>query len=666
MHKSDKHQPGCTVRSNKTTFTVFVPFAKNVVCNIYDSYSSASPVRKLELKKDEDDYWTLEIDEDLNGFWYTYKIIFKKGKQPNTPYSGDEFADPYSRHVTVKHNYRQEAKSYIFKDEFDWEGDRFLAPEDPRDLIIYEAHIKDLTAHPSSGSKIRGDYNRFYDLSQKGGINHLKKLGVNCIEFLPLQKFAVVEPPFCKETEEGFLNTWNPYSYNYWGYMTSFFFAPETIYASDSPDNPGENEILGTTPGAVNELKQVVKELHKNGIAVIMDVVYNHTSLFDKNPLTHLLPDIYLRRDKKGNLVNRSGTGNEYRSEHPVARKLITDSIAYWMKEYHIDGFRFDLAALLDEETWDSIHKAAKEINPNAVLIAEPWGGRYAPYQFSDHNWASWNDQIRNGIKGSDPIHDPGFIFSAWQRETGRSKLENFFRGSLRGYDSGLFKNSAHSVNYLESHDGYTLGDFIRIVFDNARARKKINDRKKHVKLNEQELRAAKLAALALMTSQGITMVHAGQEFGRSKIISNSRLDDDACKIDHNSYEKDDETNWINFEDLKLNFDLFNYYRELIKIRLQSPALRKSEAQNICFDHYGDPLAVSFYISGINCKDIYDYYVILNGNAYENTEFHLPGGSWELLANSNIASISVIDILKGEISVEPRAGLLLRKLRYQN
>ena len=665
MQKPDKHQPGCTVRNNKTAFTIFVPFAENVVCNIYDSYDSSSPVHVIELKKDDDDFWTGDFDGELYEHWYTYIVNFKKDKKPKTPYAGEEFADPYSRHVTVRHNYRQDAKSYIFKDEFDWEDDPFVAPEDPRDLVIYETHLKDLTAHPSSGSKIQGDFKRFCEPSQKGGINHLKKLGINCVEFLPLQKFAVIEPPFCEETEEGFLNSWNPYSYNYWGYMTSFFFAPENIYASDSPDIPDADEILGKRPDAVNEFKQVVKKLHRNGIAVIMDVVYNHTSLFDKNPLTHLLPDIYLRRDKKGNLVNRSGTGNEFRSEHAVARKLITDSITYWMKEYHIDGFRFDLAALLDEETWDEIRKIATEINPNVILIAEPWGSRYAPYQFSDHEWASWNDQIRNGIKGSDPVHDPGYIFSSWQRETGRSKLENFFRGTLREFDSGLFKNSSHSVNYLESHDGYTLGDFIRIAFDNSKARKKIENREKHVKLKPQELSAAKLAALALMTSQGITMLHTGQEFGRSKIISNSQLDDDAEKIDHNSYEKNDETNWINFEDISLNAELFHYYRGLIKIRRQAPALRKSDPENICFDHYGDPLAVSFYISGISSNDIYDYYVILNGNAYENTEFNLPGGSWELLANSEIASPAVIDILTGHLTLEPRAGLLLRRLRFQ-
>ncbi len=664
MKTKSKQQTGCSISENNTLFKIYLPFAEEVTCFIYNDYESKSPEFSYKMEKDIEGYWSAEAPEKLTGYWYTYKADFKEDKKLNTPYISEEFADPYSRHVTVRHNYRQEAKSYIFEDDFDWEGDNFVSPKDPRDLVIYETHVKDLTAHKTSGSDSRGDYNRFTEPGQRGGISHLKKLGINCIEFLPLQKFATVEPPFCEETDEGFLNTWNPYSYNYWGYMTSFFFAPETIYASDSPKNPETDEIIGKSPKAVQEFKNLVKKLHRNKMTVIMDVVYNHTSLFDKNPLTHLAPNIYLRRGNKGDLINRSGTGNEIRSEHDAVRKLIIDSIEYWMKEYHIDGFRFDLAALLDEKTWDEIRKHAMEINPDVILIAEPWGGKYAPYQFSDHDWAAWNDRIRNGIKGSDPLHDAGFIFSKWQRETDRTKLENFFRGTVRGFDNGLFKKSSHSVNYLESHDGYTLGDFIRITLDHDKSDKPVKDRETHVSLNPDEMAVAKLAAISLFTSQGITMINAGQEFARSKIIADTGFDDDAGKMDHNSYEKDNETNWINYDDLILNKDLFNYYRGLIAIRKESPALRKSNQENICFDHYGDPLVISFYISGTSTNDIYDYYVVINANAYEDTHIQLPGGSWELLVNDNLASPSAFDFLSGKIKVDSRCGMLLRKLRH--
>ncbi|MEX0647873.1 MAG: alpha-amylase family glycosyl hydrolase [Balneolaceae bacterium] len=656
--KSNLHTPvpGATFTDTSTHFCLYCPKAASMECVIFSHYEDENGVH-YTMEKDENGYWHLTIDERLTGKWYGYKAELNSSL---SPYKSRIFADPYSRHVTAKNNYRQEAKSYLFEDIFDWGDDTHLFPEDHRDLVIYETHIKDLTAHPSAKSRGTGSYQKFIDPDQKGGINYLRKLGVNCIEFLPLHKFSPPEPPYGEETPEGFHNTWNIYSENYWGYMTSFFFAPESSFASDF-----SNRFSGKTTAAVSEFKNVVKTLHREGISVIMDVVFNHTSLFDMNPLTHLAPEEYLRHNKKGELLNRSGTGNEYRSETPVARKLITDSILYWMDEYHIDGFRFDLAALLDQETWKVIREEVQKKYPEALLIAEPWGGYYSPSDFSDHGWAAWNDRIRNSIKGADPIHDRGFIFSDWQHETRRERLENIFKGTLNNGEGGLFHSSDHSVNYLESHDGYTLGDFIRIGLNPDLHEQKISDREKHVRLDEPEMRLSKLAALSLFTTQGITMIHAGQEFARSKIIAKTPFNDpDEGRMDHNSYQKNNETNWLNFDDLNFNSELFDYYRGLIEIRRQSPALRKCEPDDINFDYFGDPLVLSFYISGQSAADLYDYYVILNGNADDPAEISLPGGLWELLADKNIASSQTIDILSGRIQIDAQCGILLRKLRH--
>lgn len=652
--------PGVTLLDNETRFCIYCPNAASMACIIYDSHDSMEGMRHY-MEQSESGYWHLSLNGSYNGKWYAYQADFEGlDVSPDTPYVHYAFADPYSRHVTVKNNYRQEARSYIFEHEYDWEGDKHCFPADPRDLIIYETHLKDLTAHPSSSAKGNGFYSKFIDPDQKGGISHLKKLGVNCVEFLPLHKFPPIEPPYGKRTDEGFYNTWNVYSSNYWGYMTSFFFAPESSYASDI-----SYQFSGKTTAAVTEFKDVVKCLHKNGITVLMDVVFNHTSLFDVNPLSHLCPDAYLRSDEKGELLNRSGTGNEFKSENPIARQLIVDSLLYWMEEYHIDGFRFDLAALLDKKTWEVIRNEVHKIYPQAVLIAEPWGGYYSPHHFSDHDWASWNDRIRNSIKGSDPLRDKGFIFSDWQHETRRERLENIFKGTLNHGEGGLYNTSEHSVNYLESHDGYTLGDFIRIGLNPELHDQVITDRISHVSLNEQEMRLAKLAAVSLFTTQGITMIHAGQEFARSKIIAKTPCQDpDVGKMDHNSYQKDNETNWINFDDIGLNRELFDYYRSLIKIRLQSPALRKCDPAEVCFDHFGNPLIISFYISGDKSGDLYDYYVILNGTQSETSGIHLPGGSWELMVNDTIASTQMIDLVKNHVQTKPQSGMLLRKLRH--
>lgn len=657
--KEIKQSPGITVGESETEFCFYCKDAASVTCEIFDDYKDKTGTRKM-MDQGPDGYWHLAIPGNLNGKWYGYHVKHPKSLDESNPYRGKLFADPYSRHVTVNDKYDQQAKSYIFEDSFDWDDDQHQYPNDPRDLVIYETHLKDTTAHPSSNASGDGFYNKFIDLNQIGGIAHLKKLGVNCVEFLPLQKFAPVEPPYGEETKEGFFNSWNPYAENYWGYMTSFFFAPENSLASD-----GSGKIKGYTTAAVTEFKEMVKELHKHGITVLMDVVYNHTSLFDRNPHTHLCPHTYLRYNEKGKLMNRSGTGNEFKSEEPVARQLILDSLVYWVEEFHIDGFRFDLAALLDMETWGAIRNELHKIDPRIVLIAEPWGGHYAPAKFSDNEWASWNDRIRNSIKGSDPLHDKGFIFSEWQHETNRGRLENIIRGTLKDGDGGLFATSAHSVNYLESHDGYTLADFIRIGLNPEFQETVVENQLEFNKLNDDQMALAKLAAITLFSAQGMTMIHAGQEFGRSKIIVDTGAKDpDIGKIDHNSYQKDNATNWLNFEVLDLNRDLFNYYRGLIDIRLSSPALRKAKPEEISFDHFSNPLLLSCYINGNSSGDIYDYHLILNANWADTIKRHLPQGSWELIANKQIASSQAIDILSDSIKVPAKSGVILRKVRH--
>ncbi|MEX0894539.1 MAG: alpha-amylase family glycosyl hydrolase, partial [Balneolaceae bacterium] len=356
---------GVKVTDGKTSFSLFFPPAKSVECIVYDHFDDSEGVAySLKNSKEFREIWEGSVDRDLTGKWYVYRVQYESGKAPETAYASQPFADPYSRHVTVRNHYRQNAKTLISDEDYDWEEDDFVIPSDPRDLIIYETHIKDLVAHPSSEADGNGCFNQWLHPRQKGGIAHLKRMGVNAVEFLPLHKFPYSEPPYNTTTEEGFTNSWNPYSTNYWGYMTSFFFAPESMFSSEGAQ---QQPVRGLTNQTLKEFKNLIKELHRNEIAVIMDVVFNHTSLFDINPLTHHLPDYYLRKDEKGHFLNRSWTGNEVRTEHPIVRKMITDSVRYWMENYHIDGFRFDLAGLLDEKSWDEIRNTATSINSNAL-----------------------------------------------------------------------------------------------------------------------------------------------------------------------------------------------------------------------------------------------------------------------------------------------------------
>lgn len=645
---------GYTIIDGGVVFRVYSPLSETVEVMVYDNYQDIKGEGHT-CTKDDKGIWNAFIDDDLKDKWYLYKVLMNG----ETNYA----ADPWSIHVTTTNNYLQFPKSKIIDiPHFDWEDDKFVNIDDPRDLIIYETHIKDMVAHPSSKTFVQGIYNDFRE-AEVGGISHLRKLNVNAVEFLPLQKFAYFEPPFDEETNEGITNKWNPYARNYWGYMTSFFLAPETIYSSDGSLAP--EEITGESETAMNELKNLVKSLHSENIAVIMDVVYNHASHYDQNPLKILAKEQYFKLDDNDSFINNSWTGNDINTSSEQARNLIIESVLHWIKEYHIDGFRFDLAGIIDWKTIDLIKQEAEKINPNVILIAEPWGGEYKPSGFSNHGWISWNDKFRNAIKGSHPISDKGFIFGGWNHETSRFAIENFIRGTLKNNEKGLFNTSAHSLNYIESHDGYTLGDFIRISLDREKNERHFEHKRSLTRLSEQELDIAKLAAITLFVSQGVTMLHCGQEWGRSKLIYDStKKDSKAGKLDHDSYNKDNETNWLNYNELEINKSLFNYYKGLIKLRLHSPALRKAAPSDINFKVYNDPLHITFSIKTNPEVDKYEYFISLNGNPTKKHTIIIPKGEWELIADKNSIRLNKAKItIENSYTLPQSSGVILRRLR---
>jgi len=654
---------GCFPSEQHTEFRLFCPRAESIEVEIFDS-ADQEKGEAYSLNRNGNDIWQLTIKKNLEGKLYGYRIKPPADKPCyNCPDDDLLAADPYSLMVVTQNNHLQYPKSVIMKPEpFDWEGDTFVCPDDIRDLVIYETHLKDLTSHESAGTKQPGTYKGFVDKNGRGGINYLKKMGVNAVELLPLQKFAYYEPAHNEPISDGVINTWNAYGRNYWGYMTSFFFAPETIFASDGTTEP--DATIGQSQKAIRELKEMVKALHKEGITVIMDVVYNHVSQYDLNPFKLIDKEYYFRLNEDGHYISESGCGNDFKTEAPMARRLIIDSVLYWMKEYHIDGFRFDLANLIDRETLTQLRKEAEAINPDVVLIAEPWGGGYDPKGFSEIGWASWNDQIRNGVKGSDPVKDRGYIFGHWQWQASREGLENFLSGTLNGFSNGRYNTSAHSINYLESHDGYTLGDFIRIGLRPEMVEKK-HKRDALVKLTKDELKLNKLAALYLFASQGTPMIHAGQEWARTKVVQPQEGIDDPYvgHIDHNSYEKDNNTNYLNFSDISKNPELHSYYRSLIEIRLNSPALRKTTPQELRFWNYNDSLHITLSVSGKSSGDPYDYIISLNGNPFAVHSIDLPHGVWEIVASGSLASVNGFDIVAERLTVEPSSGFILRKLR---
>ncbi len=659
---------GCLVEKGKTTFRVFAPRATEVKLVIFDKAEDETG-KEIVMKRDADGVWEHTEQGELFGKFYGYKANGADGRgemwNPNIV-----VADPYSKAVATKNTYRHEAKTLILDTRYDWEGDTWVIPKNHNELIIYEAHVRDLTAHSSSEVEKKGTYLGLVETGKTGGLDYLKSLGINAIELLPIHKFGTIEIPYLDSSvlRYGYpINTWNPYARNHWGYMTSYFFAPETYYATDGTLDP--TRMNGTDGRAVREFKDMVKALHKENIAVILDVVYNHVAQYDHNCFKYLDKFYYFRTDSAGNFLSLSGCGNDFKTERPMVRRLIVESIKYWMTEYHIDGFRFDLAAMIDFETAKAIYKEAKAINPNVILIAEAWGGgEYEPDLFSDIGWASWNDQIRNGVKGQNPENGLGFIFGKFQGRSNVRSLRTFVNGTLRE-DGGLFRQKEHSINYLESHDDHTLGDFIRLGLRECSPDEVILNVDKHAQLSPKQLALNKLAALFLFTAQGPVMIHEGQEFARSKVIAQTDVPDKHIgRIDHNSYEKDNETNYINYAHAKLNAELVDYYKGLIALRKANPIFSSAPKSAVKFIDAKDTLVVAFkldkqvYNASAEKQSEHDFLVVMNGHARKSVDFLLPDGEWQIIANDKkVSPLETMGTVRGHLSLPASSGFILKQ-----
>ena len=633
---------GAFVEGNQTTFKIHAPRSTEVYLVIFKKPEDELGKEYPMVKNDFGDWTITRSDVDF-GALYGYRLSGPVN-DPNII-----IADPYSKATVTNNSHQHIAKSLIINEDYDWNGDQWVSIA-PEDLIIYEMHIRDMTAHHSSEAYLKGTYLGLTDETQRGGIPHLIEMGINAVQIMPLQDFANVEVPF-QDKNQSINNDWNPYAINHWGYMTSFFFAPESYYATDGTNKP--LSWNGTDGRAVHELKDMVKAFHNKNIAVIMDVVYNHVSQYDYNPLKYIDRDLYFRFDEKGNWSAKSGCGNDCKTESPVMRNLILESIKYWMTEYHVDGFRFDLGQLIDTNTRDLIISELRTINPNVIILAEPWGGGYDPAGFSDQGWASFNDQFRDGLKGSVfDIKDKGFLFGKLRKGDDQKFLRRLATGSLREH-GGQYISSDHSVNYLESHDDLTFGDRLRITGGFNEKHEIINDPISHAKVDGDLLAMNKLGALYLFTSQGIVFMHQGQEWARSKVIANTDAPDEfEGQIDHNSYEKDNETNWLNWNEKGLNSDLVDYYKGLIQLRKKYPSLRKSNPEDFKFFDFGKQIAVGYIVKEKMA-------IIMNGSKTDNVSTTLPIGNWRMIVDGDSVQLDSHKIMSGEINIAPISGMVL-------
>ncbi len=473
-------------------------------------------------------------------------------------------ADP-DRHDPYPHRAR------IIRDDFDWEGDRPL--EIPfEDLIVYELHVRGFTRHPSSKVSYAGT---FAGIHEK--IPYLKELGINCIELLPVFEFDEFE--HCRidpVTGQPLLN--------YWGYSTIGFFAPKPGYAATGKNKDGTM--------VADELKHLVKALHKNGIEIMLDVVFNHTAEGNERGPTISFRGIdnvtYYMLTPDGYYQNFSGTGNTLNCNNPIVRATVLDCLRYWASEFHIDGFRFDLASILGRDpsgapmaTPPLLEELAYDpILGKCKLVAEAWdaGGLYQVGSFPAYGrWAEWNgryrDDLRRFLKG-----DMGMVGAMVQRIQGSP--------DLYGWNS---RGPVASINFITCHDGFTLADLVSYndkhnEANNEQNRDGANDNHSwncgcegttdDPAVQALRLKQIRNAVAMLAISQGVPMILMGDEMGRSQQGNN------------NAYCQDSDLSWLDWSLLETNAPLFRFFRNCLAFRAAHPVLRgKSHLRN--HDHHG-------------------------------------------------------------------------------
>lgn len=523
---------GAIYSKNETTFKVFAPNRDKIDLVITDDYKKVR--RDIHpMKKDEMGIFTVSIKGDYDGYFYNYIVEDKY-----------EVTDPYAVSASINSMY----SAVINLDDTNPEGFKESKHPDIKEneAIICELSVKNYTADESSGVYNRGKFlglaeagTRFKDV--KTGLDNIEELGVTHVQVLPIYDFISVD-----EDHSRFFHDDN---YN-WGYDPELYFAPEGSY-STNPLDPKSR---------VREAKEMVKAFHDRGIGVIMDVVFNHTFKTIDSNLNTLAPKYYHRTNPDESFSNGSGCGNELASEKPFVRKLIIDSLVYWAKEYKIDGFRFDLMALIDLETIKIAIKELKKINPNIIIYGEPWMALSSPLAYDQQIWKGrqrsngfgvFNDDFRDAIKGDVNSYGKGYIQGIYHN---KHAIETGIRGSIdNGNGDGLADDASETINYFNCHDNLIIYDKLAISLDDT------SDINSYIKL----------ALGIIMLSFGKPFIYEGNEFNHSK------------KNDANSYRSPLYVNAINWADKENNKEIFTYTKNLISLRKSIEAFKYTDYNEI-------------------------------------------------------------------------------------
>lgn len=620
---------GVSCTRERTVFKVWSPFAERIELRLYEDVS-AEPVRIRNMQSRERGIWELEFRESLHGMYYDY-LVCCGGKEVRT-------ADPYA----VGCSCNGELSMVLDLRRTDPQGFSLdCAPPRGREQIIYELHIKDFSYDENSGipQNLRGKYKAFTVTGEDGAepvcIRHLRELGITHVHLLPFFDYGSVD-------EAGDASQFN------WGYDPHNYNVPEGSYATDTLDGAAR----------VRECKEMIQALHGMGLRVVMDVVYNHTYRAD-SWLQRMAPGYYYRHMEDGSLANGSDCGNDIAAGRAMADNYIVDSVLYWAREYHIDGFRFDLMGLL---TVDLMNRIRRELDREfgvgeKLMYGEPWSAYSSPMEEGmkpalkenasclDEGIGIFSDDTRDAIKGS-VFHEkePGFV-------NGGDDLEPLILHAVTGWKDGgacfLPKSCAQIINYVSAHDNFTLWD--KLVLSMHRGDVDFT------KVYDDVLAANKLAAFIYFTCQGSLFLQAGEEFGRTKFGED------------NSYCSAPEINMLRWEQVRRFKVLVDYYKGLIRLRKSLPGLydkSPSAAQRVTRKRIYRGGVVSFWVDNKTAygeSEWEELLIVYNASpgGYLLTLPETAGGAWVILADG--AETDCRKNAGDSVEVAGRSGLLLAR-----
>ena len=594
---------------------------------LYKSGQGGKPVKTIKMRAIGNDRWEATVKGNLAGMFYTFDI--GKGECPGT----------FAKAVGVNGN-RAAILNMADTNPEGWADDRRPALASPADQVIYELHMRDFSISPTSGMQHKGKY---LALTEPRAIAYLKSLGINAIHFQPLFDYASVDETQLHRPQ-----------FN-WGYDPKNYNVPEGSYSTD-PYTPAVR---------IREFKTMVQALHKAGIRVIFDAVYNHTFDIEGSNFQRTYPDYYYRKTADGRYSDGSGCGNETASERPLMREFMIESVKYWINEFHIDGFRFDLMGVHDIETMNQIRAAVDTIDPTIYIYGEGWSAGSCAYPqeklamkastYKLNGIGAFSDDMRDALRGPFSDDTKGAFLAGIKGEEESLKFgivggiaHNQVDMTRVNYDKKPWTNEpTQQISYVSCHDDMCLVDRLKASVPGLK-----DMTRSQAERQAELIRLDLLAQTAVFTSQGVPFMLAGEEMLRDK------------KGVHNSFSSPDSINEFNWDNLKQYPQVFEYYCGLIHLRNNHPAFRLGTAEAVR-EHLEfistDDCLVAFRLKNLEGIDSWkDIIVVLNANKEAKT-IAIPEGEYTVACCNGVINEQGIGLSFNatEATVNAQSALIL-------